>query len=470
MTAIPDHIFRGYDIRGVAGKDLNEEVMSVLGQGYGTYIAQRRIKHAVVGGGCRLTTPAYQAAFIKGLTSTGVNVIDLGLGLSQTMYFSQYHYKTNGGATITASHNPKNYNGCKLALGYSSTLGTEEIIELKNLIKTGKFVSGKGTVTEDRSWVEAYYSDLLKRVNITKQFKVVVDSVSGSTGPFLPTILRRAGVEVIEQNTTPDGNFPNGTPDPTEEGVLANLARRVLAEKADMGFAYDEDGDRLGIVDGNGKPIWNDVLVALFAKDIIKYLPGATIVYNTLCSKLVTDVIRTAGGTPFMWKTGHSFIKAKLKEVRAPFGGELSGHFFFTDNFYGHDDGAFTSLRLLEFLCSEDRSLAEILDSLPQYISSPEIKLGCSDAIKWQTIDELSKVIQSKHPDAEFVTIDGIRADKPEWMEIIRASQNGPYITVKFEGNTQEQYEGRRVELLQILKANPNVDFNDGVNLKALVG
>jgi len=468
MTKVNPHIFRGYDIRGVAGKDLTPEVMELIGKGYGTFLAQRRVREAVVGGSCRESTPVLKPAFIKGLTSTGVDVIDLGLTMTQSVYFAHYHFKTIGGANITASHNPREYNGVKLGLGFSSTLVTEEILELRDIIDKGAFAVGEGKVTRGE-WQEAYQADLLKRINIKRSFKVVVDSVNGSTGPFVPAILREAGVEVIEQNTTPDGTFPSGTPDPTEEEVLHRLAKSVQAAGADMGFAFDEDGDRLGVVDGRGRMIWNDVLVALFAKDILSYLPGATIVYNTLCSKLVTDVIRSNGGNALMWKTGHSFIKAKIREERAPFGGELSGHFFFVDNFYGHDDGAFTALRLLEFLSNQEQSLAEILDDLPQYISSPEIKLGCGDDVKWAVIDRLAAQFRESYPEGEFVDIDGIRVDYPGWMAIIRASQNGPYITVKFEARENSRYNELKKELHTLLESHNEIDFAAGVNLKAML-
>ena len=467
MTQVNGHIFRGYDIRGIAGTDLTPEVMELIGKGYGTFLAQRRVREAVVGAGCRLSSAELKPAFIKGLTSTGVDVIDLGLTMTQSVYFAQYLFRAIGGANITASHNPGEYNGVKLCLGFSSTLVTEEIQALKGIIDIGKFATGQGSVRPG-DWETAYRQDLLKRIRITKKFKVVVDSVNGSTGPFVPRLLREAGVEVIEQNTTPDGSFPHGTPDPTEEHVLASLGERVRQEGADMGFAFDEDGDRLGIVDENGGIIWNDVLVALFAKDIVSYLPGATIVYNALCSKMVTDVIRTAGGNGLMWKTGHSFIKAKIREERAPFGGELSGHFFFVDNFYGHDDGAFTALRLLEFLSGEDRPLSAILAALPQYISSPEIKLGCGDDVKWRVIDLLAEKFRAQYPTGEFITIDGVRVDAEDWMAIIRASQNGPYITVKFEAMQQARYDALKKELLAMLESIPEIDFSEGVNLAAM--
>ena len=316
---------------------------------------------------------------------------------------------------------------------------------------------------------QEYIDDLKRRTDTIKRFTVVVDSCCATTGIYLPDILRTFGCEVIEQNTTPDGNFPVGTPDPTEHDVQERLAKRVLAEKADIGFSYDCDGDRLGVVDHTGRLIWNDVLVSIFAVDVLGSLPGANIVYNALCSKQVDEVIRMHGGTPVMWKTGHSFIKAKVRESRSPFGGELSGHFFFMDNFYGHDDGAIATLRLLAYLTRVDKTLAAVIDELPQYVSSPEIKVGCPDAIKFAIVSEkIGGEIKKLYPSATYVEIDGVRMDTEKEMLIVRASQNGPYLTVKFEGKTQEAYDILKKQVSAILHNVPEVDFTTGVNTKAL--
>jgi phosphomannomutase/phosphoglucomutase len=467
MMDINPYMFRGYDLRGVVDVDLSYDVMKRIARGYATMMAQRRVRHAVVGAGSRATGEEYKKAVIEGLVESGMHVVDIGLSLSQTMYWAQYHYLTNGGINITASHNPANYNGMKIAMGYSNTMVTDEIQELRDIVIKGDYIAGDGSCRTATDWHEGYKNDLLKRVHIAKRFKVVIDTAHSTPGVFMPDILRSAGCEVIEQNCDLDSSFPDGVPDPTEESFLARLSRRVLAEHADLGLAYDEDGDRIGVVDDQGTMIWNDVIVALLAKDVIASLPGAKIVYNTLCSRLVTDVIEQAGGTPIMWLTGHSFIKAKIREERAPFGGELSGHFFFTDNFYGHDDGAFTSLRLLEFLSHADNPLSRILAELPQYISSPEIKLKCADDIKWDVIKRLTAKMKEQYPHDRFTTIDGVRVDFPDGMHIIRASQNGPYITVKFEAQTKERYGEIRQRLLADVRSDTAISFDDGVNVEA---
>ncbi|MBD3300692.1 MAG: phosphomannomutase [Candidatus Moranbacteria bacterium] len=489
---INPYIFRGYDIRGVAGKDLNYDVVKQIAKGYAYYLEQRRIKDAVVGYDCRLTGEEYKKAVIDGLIESGINVVDLGMCLTQMVYFAQYHYKTNGGIMITASHNPADYNGMKLALGYSNTLGTEEIIELREMVWQGKEVKTDrpGQVLKARNFQEAYIYDVVKRIslksfkplilvdpsdsypkaeviNLDKKFKVVIDASNGTTGAIAPDLLRQIGIEVIEQNCEIDGNFPNGTPDPTEEHILKRLGERVVKEKADLGISFDGDGDRMGVVDEKGNPIWADILVAIFADDILDYLPGGKIVYNALCSKVVEEVV-SQKGIPIMHKTGHTFIKEKVSQEKAVFGGELSGHFFFVDNFYGHDDAIFSALRLLEYLERKAKPLSKIIDGFPKYISSPEIKLGCPDELKFDLVDnKLVKEFKEKYAGAEFSTIDGIRVDFPDGMLIVRYSQNGPYITIKFESKTQKVYDRLREEIKTVLKKYSEINWDEGVNLES---
>lgn len=467
---IPNHVFRGYDLRGVVGPDLDEERVEILGRSYASWLLSRNITDCVVGYDSRESSPAFHKALIKGLTESGVSVYDIGITLSQIAYFAQYYFRTRGMVMITASHNPREYNGFKFGTGYSETMVTEEIIEFRELTHAGKFVSRtpKGKVIK-KNIFPIYMADLFRRVGKVKKMKIVVDSCAATTGLFLPKILRKAGCTVIEQNTKIDSSFPVGVADPTEKEVLERLAKRVVEEKADLGFAYDTDGDRVGIVDEDGKMIWNDTLVSLFAIDIIESLPKAKIVYNVLCSKQVDDVIRNVGGTPIMWTTGHSFIKAKVKEERAPFGGELSGHFFFVDNFYGHDDGAMASLRLLSYLTRHNLSLKDAVNALPHYFSSPEIKVGCPDAIKFHVVSKtVGDQVKKRYPKATFTEIDGIRMDLPASMFVIRASQNGPYLTVKFEAKEQKVYDELREIIGKLLKSIPEINMKNGVNTDAL--
>ena len=466
---IPSVVFRGYDIRGLVDQELTADTYYTFGRAYATWLSERRINECVVGHDCRLSSPDFAKAIIAGLNDGGVNTYYIGDTLSQIIYFSNYEFKTKGAVMITASHNPKEFNGLKLGTGYSETMLTDEVIAFRELCHSLKFVepSVKGQNTE-LDILGAYKKHLLKHFNLTKKWKVVVDGCCTGSGRIYPEILREAGCEVIEQNCTPDGNFPMGVPDPTESEVLERLGEGVRKAGADIGFAYDTDGDRMSTVDETGRPIWMDVNVALFAKDVLSTIPGAPIVYNTLCSRAVTETIEKAGGKPVMWMTGHSFIKAKVAQERAPFGGELSGHIYFTDNYYGHDDGAYASLRLLSFLEREGKSLSEAVADLPQYFSSPEIKLGLADDIKFKFIDtKIREDFQKYWPTASYVTIDGVRADLEDRMVILRASQNGPYITIKFEGKTQEIYDEMKSTIREILKSHPEIDWNAGVNTHA---
>jgi len=470
IKQIPDHVFRGYDLRGIVGKELDEEGVALLGKGYATWLLKRRIYDCVVGYDCRNSSVKFNNVFVKSLLNSGITVYDIGLTLSQIAYFAQYYFRTRGMVMITASHNTSEYNGFKFGVGFSETMITEEIIEFRDLVKSGKFLSikPKGKYIE-KDIFEEYTNDLLRRVGPIKKFKVVIDSCAATTGIFLPKILRKVGCDVVEQNTKLDGNFPVGTPDPTEKEVQERLARGVIKEGADLGFSYDADGDRLGVVDNKGNLIWNDTLVSLFSKDILDFLPGSKIVYNTLCSKQVDEVIRMSNGVPIMWKTGHSFIKAKVREERAVFGGELSGHFFFVDNFYGHDDGAVASLRLLAYLTRTNQSLSKAIQKLPQYFSSPEIKVGCADSIKFDLVsNKIGLEIKKLYPKALYVEIDGVRIDTKSEMIIVRASQNGPYLTIKFEGKTQNSYNKLKKEVNIILHKFKEIDFSKGVNTKAL--
>lgn len=471
MPQINPHIFRGYDLRGVVPTDLNEKTVRLITKGFITMLYEKQIKEVVIGGDNRLTSDEFKGYVIDELIRNGVDVYDIGHSLSQIVYWAQYFFLSKACIMITASHNPKEYNGFKLGRSFSDTLETEEIKELREYVQQGKFKKYDRQATLIKKDVFAEYKkDLLKRVKITKKFKVVIEGLNTFAGEFVSQILEETGCKVIRQNCEPDGNFPLGTPDPTESEVLERLAKRVLKEKADLGFTYDADGDRVGIVDEKGRKIWNDTLVAIFAQDVLYYEPGATIVYNTLCSKQTADVIKKSGGVPLMWLTGHSFIKAKLRQVKAAFGGELSGHMFFVDNFYGHDDGAFGTLRLLQYLSRTHQSLGQTIAKMPQYVSSPEIKFGCADDIKFDFIKaKITKELKNLFgKTASYINIDGIRADTKDEMVIVRASQNGPYITVKFEGKTQKKYDELKVKIKTILKKYREVDFASGVNKDAL--
>lgn len=471
------HVFRNYDIRGIVGTDLTPENVEAIAKAYGTLLHRRKIRQAVVGRDCRTSGEEFKTAFIKGLASTGVDIIDLGMVMTQMMYFGQYRFQTNGGAMITASHNPHNFNGFKLGVGFSLTTGPEEVQEIRRLVEEDAYevADTPGRVTE-ADITEDYYQDVLKRVRIKKKFKVVIDSHHGTTGLYMPEIFKRAGCVVIGKNLEVDGTFPVGTPDPTDEKVMKSLAEAVLEEQADFGLALDGDGDRIGIVDEKGHILWNDVLVAIFAKEILERFPGSKIVYNTLCSQVVKQVVKANGGVPVMWLTGHAFIKRKIAEERAAFGGELSGHFFFNDNAYGHDDGSYAALRVLEYLSDQNLSLSQLYETFPRYISSPEVKIGCPDEKKKDVVKAVSKKFRADFSDAIITdeTVipgdDGVRGDFEDGMIVFRYSQNGPYITIKFEAKDEKVYEERRQYIKKLLASYPEMIWEDQlcVNLDTL--
>jgi phosphomannomutase/phosphoglucomutase len=468
VKQINPNIFRGYDIRGVIDEDLNDDVYYTLGRAYATFLTQRRIREAAVGRDNRRNGESYSKAVIAGLNDGGIDTIDIGLSMSQIVYYSSYEYKTKGGVMISASHNPGNFNGLKLSVGYSDTMITEEILEMRDIAAKGIFSEGHGSNRSDDVF-PSYLKTILKLFSLKNNWKIVVDTCNATGGMFYPEIFRQAGCTVIEQNTSLDSNYPLGDPDPTESKVLERLAEGVKAAGADLGFAFDADGDRMSVVDDKGQILWMDVIVALFAKDVLETMPGSPIVYNTLCSRQVTESIVAAGGKPVMWLTGHSFIKAKVKEARSPFGGELSGHIFFMDNFFGHDDGAYACLRLLSYLERKNQTLSQLVEKLPKYISSPEIKFGLADEIKFKFIaDVITAEFKKNWPDAEYIDIDGIRMDMPDQMAIIRASQNGPYATVKFEAKTQAGYDALKFTIKGILSKYSEINLQKGTNTHAL--
>ena len=470
---INPHMFRGYDLRGIAGTDLNPDIVEAIGKAFGTFLKRQGISEAVVGRDSRATSPEYAEAIIRGMRWVGTDVVDIGMTMVGTFYWSQYHLNKKGGVFITASHNPAEYNGMKFANDFSETLVSEGIQELRRMVEEDDFEKGeKEGKTEKTDVFGEYIEDLKKRINIDKKFRVVVDASCATPGVVAPNILRSFGMDVVESNCTLDPTFPLGTPDPTETAVAERLKEKVLEEKADVGFSYDADGDRIGIVDEKGGIIWNDVLVAIFAMDVLEKHPGAKIMYNTLCSKVVEDTIKKFGGEPFMWRTGHSFLKKKNQEIKAAFIGELSGHFFFSADFYNHDDGCYTTLRILDYLSRSGQTLAEVVSSLPKYISSPEIKLGCADDKKVALIEKMSEVLKKDFPEAEVIDDeragDGVRLDLPDSMFVVRYSQNGPYLTIKFEAQTQEKYDELKNYLREILHKYEEVNWSEGVNVESL--
>lgn len=466
-------MFRGYDLRGIVGEDLTPEIVEHIGRAHGTYMKRRGVTKAVVGRDCRATSEEYSEALMRGYSWVGIDTIDIGLNMVGTFYWSQYYLNIKGGAFVTASHNPPEFNGFKFAIDFSETLVSDGMQELRRMVQEEDYdkseIAGK---IEKQDVSEAYFNDINKRLPISQKFKVLIDSGNTTAGVIVPEMLRKAGCEVIEKNCNIDPTFPLGTPDPTETMVAERVKKEVLEEGADIGFTYDADGDRIGIIDEKGGIIWNDVLVAIFASDVLRDHAGEKIMYNTLCSKVVEDTINEKGGQPFMWRTGHSFLKKKNQEVGAAFIGELSGHFFFSADFYNHDDGVYSTFRLLRYLADTKQTLSEVVAKLPKYISSPEIKLGCADDKKVALIEKMSEKLKIEFPNAEVISDeragDGVRLNMHDSMFVVRYSQNGPYLTIKFEAQTEEKYNELKEYLRNTLKSYSEIDWNSGVNTEAL--
>jgi len=468
-------IFRGYDLRGLVGTDLSPEIAEHLGKAFGTYLKRKGITQAVVGRDSRETSPEYSAALINGMAWAGIDVIDIGMLLVGCFYWAQHYLQREGGVYVSASHNPPEFNGFKFANGYSETLVSDGMAELLRLVQEEDYEQAEqpGKV-EAQDILPAYYDDLCKRLPLNKKFRVVVDPGCTTGGALAPDLLKQAGCEVVEYNTNVDSSFPLGIADPTETSVMERVSKETVESKADVGFTYDADGDRIGVVDEKGGIIWNDVLIALLAADVLLSHPGATIMYNTLCSKVVSETIERSGGKAFMWRTGHSFLKKKNQEVGAAFIGELSGHFFFSADFYNHDDGLYSTMRVLSYLASTGQTLSEAVAALPRYISSPEIKLSCADDKKVALVDKLAPILRKDYPEAEIIDDqragDGIRLDFPDGMFVLRYSQNGPYLTIKFEAKTAGEYEKLRNYIATLLHTFPEIDWHNKIatNVEAL--
>ena len=439
MAHVEKSMFREYDIRGrVSDAELNPRTGELIGKGYGTFLKKRGVEEVVVAFDCRIGSEEVKNGFVTGLLSTGRNVIDIGMGLTPMMYWSQYHFKVKGGAMITGSHNPKGWTGLKLACGFSYTLIGEEIREILSYIEEETFVEGQGSVREEQV-TDAYIDDLASRVQIGKPLRVVVDTGNGTAGAFAPQLLRKAGIDVIEQFCELDPEFPNHEPDPAQKATVEALGARVLKEGADMGFAFDGDGDRLGVVDEKGDVIWPDRYMILMARQVLEKQPGAKIVFDVKVSQALEEDIAAHGGVPIMWRTGHSHIKAKLHQEGAQLAGEMSGHIFFVENYYGFDDGLYSGLRFAEYVAQVGKPLSEIIADTPYYVSTPTIDVDCPDDKKYGIVDELTA--EFKRDFDKVIDINGARVTFEDGWGLVRASSNLPILVLRFEAKTQARLD-----------------------------
>ncbi len=454
-------IFREYDIRGIAEKDLTDEVVELIGLAYGTKIIEAGLKNITIGRDCRTSSDRIFNSLARGILRTGVNITNLGIITSPVLYFSLYGLNVDGGIMITASHNPPDYNGFKAAIG-KNVLSSEEIQNLKTKIETESFLISKtkGKIS-DYNIIKNYKEDILKNIKITRKLRIGVDSANTPVGLFAKDILSYAGCEVYELFAEPDGNFPNHHPDPSIEENLIDLRNLVKKEKLDLGIAFDGDADRLGVLDENGDLIYSDMILLILARAVIKELPGSKIIAEVKCSKNLFDEIRNCGGSPIMWKTGHSNIKRKIKEEKAPLAGELSGHIFFSDKHHGYDDALYAALRLIEVLSQSDSSISEMLTNIPKMYSTPEIRIDFPEHEKFEVINKLIEVIKEENDNSfDLITVDGIRLENSKGWALVRASNTQPALTIRFEADSEPNLKELVAYVSEKLKSVTSISIN----------
>lgn len=451
------YIFREYDIRGVADVDLNDEVVKSIGKAFGTILKRKGGKKITLGYDVRLSSERIKEKVKEGVLETGIDVIEIGAIPTPLLYFSVFRLETCGGIQVTGSHNPKEYNGMKLML-FKETLYGEEIKKIKEVIESKDFEKGKGKETRYENIIDDYIEDVNKKVKINKKFKFAVDPGNGTCGPIIEKLWNSYKIEFKGINMKPDGNFPAHLPDPTVKEYLNDLFKIMEDDGFDGGIGFDGDGDRIGIIDDKKRIIFGDKILAILSKKILKDYPGAKIIFDVKTSKGIVEYIKKLGGKPIIWKTGHSLVKAKLKEENAPLAGEMSGHIFFNDRYYGYDDAIYASIRLFEVMEEENKKLSELHDEIPFYYSTPEIRVPCPDERKFEVVDNVKKKLKEKY---EVIDIDGARIEFEDGFGLVRASNTQPVLVLRFEGKTKERLENIKEIVLKELRKFPEVDLSN---------
>lgn len=452
-------MFREYDIRGrVSDDELNEESVELIAKAYGTLMRrQHQVTSAVVGYDNRKCSPGFRDALVKGLNSVGITTVDIGMVTTPVFYFSQYLMGIPYGVMITGSHNPDGWSGFKMANGYSSTLLSDEIKAIYELVTGKDFDSGRGQSFRFDNIKESYINALKWRVKPNRRLRIVIDAGNGIAGVYAPALFRAAGFDVIEQFCELDPSFPHHFPNPSDLKSLEMLRKKTLEEKADLGMAIDGDGDRLGVIDEKGNVIPSDRLLMLLSRQILEKKPGSKIVFDVKCSQQLIEDIKERGGIPVMWKTGHSYIKHKIKEEKAAIGGEHSGHIFIVDNFYAFDDALFSGIRLAEYLSYQSTSLSEIMKQGKQYYSSPNIQVFCPDEKKYHVVEGITRDFQQELGEENVITINGARVNISNGWGLIRASSNVPALVIMLEAETKEDYLDIKKILKEKLQKYPEV-------------
>lgn len=447
-------IFREYDIRGIADRDLTDEVVRAVGRAFAQKMGERGKRRIVVGRDVRLSSPRIRAALVEGLRDQGASVVDVGQVPTPALYFAVLHLKADAGVMVTGSHNPIEYNGLKLSEGTSSLHGPE-IKELAARAEGLGALASRGTL-EEVPIDEPYLADLVSRIRLGRKLRVVCDPGNGAASLLGPRFLRAIGCEVDAIFAEPDGRFPNHLPDPTVPELMRALCDRVRATGADLGIGFDGDADRVGAVDETGRLLFGDELLALYAGEVLEARPGSPIIFEVKCSQGLVEWVEQKGGKPVMWKAGHSLIKAKMRETEAPLGGEMSGHMFFADEFPGYDDALYGAGRLLRILAASSTPLSRRVRELPQskYVSTPEIRLDCTDSAKFAIVDSVREHYRSRY---DVIDVDGVRVQFGDGWGLIRASNTQPVLVVRFEAKSQERLQEIARDVYEVLARFPEV-------------
>ncbi|HZS49173.1 MAG TPA: phosphomannomutase/phosphoglucomutase [Blastocatellia bacterium] len=433
-------IFREYDIRGVVDRDLTDDAVYDLARALGTYFRNNSARRISLGRDARESSPRFRDLMIRGLNETGCDVLDVGMVPTPVLYFTMFTQLVEGGVMITGSHNPADNNGFKICLGKGTIFG-DDIRQIRDIAESGKFASGAGSA-EERDVIPEYSSYIASNVKLgSRPLKVIVDSGNGMGGYVAVPIYRQLGCDVIDLFTEPDSRFPNHHPDPTVVENMRFAVDAVKEHKADLAIAFDGDADRIGVVDEHGRIIWGDQLMIIYARSILKKNPGATFIAEVKCSQTLFDDIKKHGGKPIMWKVGHSLIKAKMKETGAALAGEMSGHQFFADRYFGYDDAPYAGARLLEILSNTDQPLSALLSDLPPTVNTPEIRVDCPDDKKFDVVKQLTDEFRKTN---EVIDIDGARILFEHGWGLIRSSNTQPVLVLRFEADNQQHLDEMR--------------------------
>ena len=443
------HIFRAYDVRGRVGDDINPGIFQQIGRAYATLIRRNGGRTIAIGQDNRRTSDDLKAAFTAGVTAAGVDVVDIGLATTPILYFATAHWRLDGGANVTGSHNPVEYNGVKMVHPGAAPLTEDEIQQLRTIAERGDFETGRGTI-HSRSPRDDYFDTVTSLVRLSRRLRVVADAGNGVASLFAPDLLRRLGCEVIELHCESDGSFPNHLPDPEDPENVVDVQEKVQEIGADLGLAWDGDADRVGVIDERGRRHEADLILVLLARDLLSRHPGAPIVFDVKSSQSLVDEIKKHGGVPVMWKTGHSHLKRKMRTDGILLGGEVSGHMFFGENYYAVDDGLLAAAKILEIIARGPGPASRLFDSIPHLHATPELKAMCPDGEKFRVVEELARDLRSRY---ETIDIDGARVLFPTggWG-LVRASNTNPYLTLRFEGQTEDEIRAMKKVIYDALR------------------